>query len=218
MRKFYFTSKIFTLIELLITIAIISILASLLLPALRKAKQNAQGVLCSKTLSQLSIAGLSYESDYNGFIVPNGSCSGSWDNWNWDLASMKNLLGYNDFSFLQCPVAISQYATPFAINGVRSTYSQNKYLGDYTNCNSHIENLAHKIKSPSKMAFVFDGCQVIASSNNYPYAYSFGYLLSLSDEKPFWCHENRGQFLFKDGHVTYKKISELEDSVNFWGN
>ena len=61
-----------TLIELLVAIAIISILASMLLPALRAAKLKAQGVVCAKTLSQLSIATISYEGDYNGFIIPNG--------------------------------------------------------------------------------------------------------------------------------------------------
>src|SRR6184192_3782478 len=61
----YPVAPAFTLLELLVVVAIIAILASLLLPMLAAAKAKARSVSCSKSQGQLGLACLLYADDAN---------------------------------------------------------------------------------------------------------------------------------------------------------
>ena len=98
----------FTLIELLVVVAIIALLISILLPALQRARNQANTTVCMHSLKQLGLGVFLYVDDNNGWSpkVHNGATNGGiWFDylrpW-WAIQRSMSLQEEAEFRFWQC--------------------------------------------------------------------------------------------------------------------
>ncbi len=176
--------KSFTLIELLVVIAIIAILASMLLPALNKARETAKRSDCLSREKQLAQAVLFYADEYDGFAPP---CSlpdlTTFARWNYLISPYaetlfkwkgKKCLDYSGGTYPTCPSAEPPAVDVWdATTGAwaKTDYGYNVYFGYSANSApwDKIQRLA-SIRYPAKT--ISFGDQKVWSYPLYPEAYN----------------------------------------------
>ncbi len=202
--------RAFTLIELLVVIAIIAILASMLLPALARAKAKAQAIACLNNLKQWGLATQLYTTDHDDFLPRDGEPNpdGAATNVGWyiQLPQQLGLPRYHDML----------WRTNNRIDPGRSLWicPTNKRRSNGNNlfhyCLNESVNGTGEENRPVKLGAIPHPVATvwIFDSKNLPAVGYWGFVHTN-------LHTGGAQFTFLDGHATrYRNTAYWDFSIN----
>ncbi len=218
-----FVLKGFTLVELLIVIAIIAILASMLLPALQKARETAKSSLCNSNQRQMVQSISFYADDYNDYYPPHSLQNSDTNNVyvRWYCIVGVYLYPNQSMSQLDTWFRAAHSSIFFCPSETRATYDGNYGINGFSPPQGIVLVRRRLLQDPS---LVF----ATADSHNDS---AIGYRLRANDISAILVgaqrHYMKSVFSYTDGHTDTMKFTNLpmppgwtngsESGRKFWG-
>ena len=233
----------FTLIELLIVIAIIAILASLLLPALGRARDRAKAINCISNQKQALLAENQYSVDSDDYYYVNGglgsgSYYSSWVNiagflsqrFTWSTTMVENK--YLSWKSVRCPVLLAGDVGDGGFNGGRRAYGLRFWdnwqlpagMKAKIQVGSNDENyvIYYKASSIRKAGSIYFLGDTISASGSYMsngYQSHYWRELYTNSGMLFTRHKGIANIGFFDGHVEAVREADLNKArINYINN